>query len=285
MSRPVTVSIVGAGQIGTLLGMALMANPRQRVATVGLYDRDPEVARRALARGAGQRELPDPDTCLESDIVLLAVPVDQIVAWLESYGPALRPGTLVLDTGSSKQRVAQAMRAHLSPAVHGIGGHPIVGTEGAGPEAAVPGKLEGAAFALTPARQDRVAQQRATELAGWLGCRVVLLEPEEHDRILARTSHLPHLVAAALVEVAARLDGEPVPALVGPGWLGATRLAASDPAMVTGFLATNSGQLALALRELVRELERLGRALQAGPGPLEAALTRARCARAELEPG
>ncbi|MGH7608379.1 MAG: prephenate dehydrogenase [Candidatus Dormibacteria bacterium] len=279
------VSIVGAGQIGTTIGRALgRAEPRWGVETVELYDRDPDVVRRALRQGGADRAGPGLAPALDADVVVLAIPVDEILAWLEDNAQGLRPGTLLVDTGSAKREVVRAMARWVAPEVLAIGGHPVAGNESSGPEAADPELLQGAVFALTPVRRDPLAELRARELVEALGARPLVVDASRHDRVMARTSHLPHLLAAALVGVASRLLEEQGPAreLVGPGFRGATRLAASDPGLVASFLCANIAELSQALRELGQELDRLGQALGAGSAVVEAALAQSQAARVLL---
>src|SRR6266700_3720310 len=146
-----SVAIVGAGQIGTMLGMALVA---AGASDVGLFDLDPAVARESLAMGGGHRLLRGVGEALAASTLILAVPVPAIVAFVEEHGPSMRPGTFVVDTGSAKAAVVAAMRAAVAPGVHAVGGHPLCGTERPGPRGARVEALRGATFVLTPVRDD-----------------------------------------------------------------------------------------------------------------------------------
>ena len=251
MSAPFgTVAIVGAGQAGTMLGLALRATGGAREITV--YDRDPETARRSVARGAGDRVSQRLD--LAADVVVLALPVSAIIDVLAGHGAELLAGSLVIDTGTAKARVVAAMRA-LPGGVHAIGGHPLAGTERRGPEGADPAALAGAAFALCPVRDDPEALRLAERLVHATGARPLVIAAEEHDRIVARTSALPHLLAFALARCAARAGD--VTSLAASGFAGATRLARSDPRMVASFLAANPDETRSAVSDLRRELDDL----------------------------
>lgn len=303
-----TVSIVGAGQVGTALGLALRSKGSARVAEVALFDREPAVARASLRRGAGDRVLRRLEEALEADTVVLAVPVPAVVALVARLGPQLRPGSFVLDTGSTKGAVVRAMRRWVPEGVHALGGHPMAGTEVAGPAGARAELLAGAAFALVPVRDDPEALRRGRALARAVGARPVVVDARTHDRTVARTSHLPHLLAAALATVAEAASRGPGAGLRSTGLDGAVRLAGSDPAMVAGFLAANGREVRRALAELQRALERASAALERasaalgggvaslggkgdpdGPGPglrdLERFLERAHLAAARLRDG
>lgn len=285
MSTIGEVAIVGAGQVGTMVGAALLeAGRSEGVGSVALYDADPEVAVASVSLGGGERVLNDPAAVLTADTVVLAIPLTEILAWLEEFGPRVRQGVLLLDTGSAKTAVVAAMARLVPAGVHAIGGHPMAGSEASGPKAASPGALRQAIFALSPCRADQAAVQLATALVRACGARPLVVEAADHDRLVARTSHLPHLMASALAVVAAE-HGADLPLarrLVGTGYRSSTRLAASDSKMVAAFASANRGQLEAALREFRQEMERLEVALAAGPGALEAALGRGRADRALL---
>ena len=249
-----TIAIVGAGQVGTMLGLTLRAAGAAR--EISAFDRDRDVAQRSVALGGAHRVADQLE--LDADAVVLALPVSAIVELLDAHRADLRPGSLVIDTGSAKTRIVEAMRT-LPENVHAIGGHPLAGTERAGPDGADAGALRGAAFALCPARDDPEALRLARELVAACGARAVVMDAAEHDRIVARTSALPHLLAFALSRTSARAGD--ISALAASGFAGATRLAKSDPRMVAAFLAANSGETRAALDDLRRSLDELSACL------------------------
>ena len=276
-----SVAIVGTGQVGTMLGLALRASgvPSEIV----LLDRDAARAEASLARGAGDRVVNDPVEALARDVVVLAMPIPEIVRTLDEHGTRLAPGGLVVDTGSAKAVVVDAMRRTVPAGVHAIGGHPLAGTERAGPEGADPVRLVGATFVLTPVREDAVAVDRGMALARACGALPLVVDAETHDRVLARTSHLPHLLAYALACVAADAgDDALVRALASSGFRDATRLAASDPEMVAGFVGANARELDTAVDELKIALDRLLVYAAEGHDALAQALSRARAARGPM---
>ena len=249
-----TIAIVGAGQVGTMLGLALRASGAAR--EISAFDRDRDVAQRSVALGAAHRVAERLE--LDADAVVLALPVSAIVEVLAAHRAAWRPGSLVIDTGTAKTRIVNAMRA-LPDQVHAIGGHPLAGTERAGPDGADPAALRGAAFALCPAREDPEALRLARQLVAACGARAVVMDAAEHDRVVARTSALPHLLAFALARTAARAGD--VSPLAASGYAGATRLAKSDPRMVAAFLAANADETREAVSDLRRSLDELSECL------------------------
>ena len=249
-----SVAIVGTGQTGTALGVALARSGAAR--EIILYDRDPATARRSLALGAGDRIVGRIEDALRADTVILAVPVSAIVTLVNAHGGSLRPGALLLDTGSTKSVVVEAMRRSVEPAVHAIGGHPVTGTERPGPDGADAAALSGATFALCPVRNDPEALRRARILAAAVGAEALVIDAADHDRAIARTIGLPHLLAFALHAAVRAADGM-TGALAGPGLRGATRLAHSDPAMVAALLAANAPETREAVAELRSALDAL----------------------------
>ena len=275
------VAIVGAGQVGTMLGMALhRSGDEAGVDEVGLLDADRSVAEASLGAGAGHRILDGHLEVLESDTVVLALPVPEIINWLGQFAGGLRRGSFVLDTGSAKLAVVEAMQRAVPESVHAVGGHPMAGTERPGPKGARPDLLEGAAFVLTPVRDDPKAMARGRALAAAVGASPVEMEADLHDRILARTSHLPHVMAFALALVASgtRRDRGLVRQMAASGFESATRLAASDPGMVAGFLSGNADEVRRAILDLEDHLEEILAALATGPEALAPLLSRARAA-------
>ncbi|NNM96408.1 MAG: prephenate dehydrogenase [Candidatus Dormibacteraeota bacterium] len=279
------VSIVGAGQIGTMIGQALTgADQRWGVLEVGLQDRDPAIAAEALALGGGDRVLVGMDQVLVADVIILAIPVTGIVEWIETWGSRVPPGSLLIDTGSSKGAVVAAMARTVPAGAAAVGGHPICGSEANGPAAARQEALRNAPFVLTPVREDGPALTLATRLVQSLGARPVTMAAAVHDRIVARSSHLPHVVAGTLARLcrdSGLVDPSTV-ALLGPGFRGATRLAESDPEMVASFLVANATQVAAAVADLSAELSRLAEALSLGQGSVAEILRDGAAARRDL---
>ncbi len=178
---------------------------------------------------------------LGADIVILATPVRTIVDMLQELGPFLQPGTLVMDMGSTKAEICAAL--DLLPAeVQPIGGHPMCGKETAGFEAAEAGLYLHAPWVLTPLpRTTQTTITLAAELAQAVGARPVVLEPARHDRLVATISHLPFLLASALVHAVAQVgsDDTMVWQLAAGGFRDTSRVAASDTHMFMDILMTN----------------------------------------------
>lgn len=277
MTVPGRVAIIGTGQIGTMLGRALTGLPGRDRDSVWGWDRSPLALRGCLAQGGAQRALSGPRQALGADLVLMAVPVRASLGLIRRLGPEMRPGQLLMDCGSSKAEVVGAMERWVAAGAGAVGGHPICGGTGTGPAAAEPARLLGATFAICPVPGRERAVGPARELVAVLGSRPVVLSAPEHDRIMARTSHLPHLLAAALAELC---RGQQL--MSGGGLRGAVRLALSDPEMVSSFVGANRREVVAAARDLCSWTERLLAMAEAGDAELAQGLAEARGAAVAL---
>lgn len=267
--------VVGLGMIGGSLAMAVANNGN--FGMIDGQDTDARALELAKACGAISNGSPTPEPFLsEPRTIVLALPVDAILDWLDRWGAGLAVGTIVLDVGSTKSEIVASMD-RLPPGVEAIGTHPMAGSEASGIRHARPDLFAGSSWALVEtARTGPAARRAATAIVDAAGARAVFLAAEEHDRAVATTSHLPYLLAAGLALHTAAADG-PTQALSGSGLRDMTRLAASDPAMMAGILATNRANMTGALRSYLDRLTRLAETLeQAAPesgGPTDAGST------------
>jgi prephenate dehydrogenase len=272
-------TLIGVGLIGGSLGMALRARGLARE-VVGVTRVEAGIPP-ARSRGAIDRGTVDPVGGVEgADLVILAVPPDQVVPLARHVMPHLRPGTLLTDVASVKAEIVQSIEALIGPGsgVTFVGGHPMAGNEGQGIAAAEPGLFEGTAYLMTPTpRTPRAGVERLAGLARALGAVPIEMTPDEHDRAVALVSHLPYLVAAALMGA----TGDAVPA-AGPAFLGATRVAGSPVALWAEICRLNRDQIRRALRAFRDELARLEAAIGDGD-KLHALLEAARIARHRLD--
>jgi prephenate dehydrogenase len=249
--------------------------------------RDPETRREALAAGAVDEACATAaDAARGADLVVLALPVRVIPDAARDLAPALAPGTVVTDVGSTKVALTQRVEAVLPAGVAFVGGHPIAGTEESGFAASFAGLYRGARCLLTRgATATPAAVALVRSLWEDLGMQVEEMDVAVHDRILAVVSHLPHVVAYALVNAAARADAG-LPGLLsytGGGFRDFTRIAASHPAMWRDICLDNRDEVLKALDEFLAEAGRLRSLIAAGDGAgLEAAFGAARVVRRSL---
>jgi prephenate dehydrogenase len=274
--------IVGVGLIGGSFALALKdAGAVGRVLGVGRGARN---IRRALdlkiidAAGAF-----DEATFGDADLVLLAVPVGQMRAVMRSVAPLLGPRTVVTDAGSTKQDVVGLARRELKAVLSRfVPGHPVAGTEKSGAESALAGLYRGRKVVLTPIEgTDTCALALAR--AAWEACGASVFEltAREHDAVLASVSHLPHVLAYALVDQVARhKNAKQLFSYAAGGFRDFTRIASSHPEMWRDICLANKKALLAELDRYEGELERVRRILERGDGKaLEALFSGARDAR------
>ncbi len=265
-SRCERVAIIGLGQIGCSLGLAVTrAGSSQAVSG---YDVNPAAASTAWEMGAVTDLCPTLEAAVRNaDIVVLAAPVTQIISLISEVSPLMEPGAILTDVGSAKLQVVEAMdRARGEIGLY-VGGHPMAGREGGGPASALPHLLTGCRYVLCPGPR---TQRRAVELLESfllsLQVRPEIMDPGEHDREVAWTSHLPYLVSAALCLALNRAwDGDPARlSLVAGALQDTSRVAASEPGMAGDYCLSNRENLGEAVRSMVTEIERLLELLKAG---------------------
>ena len=236
---PFAVCIVGLGLMGGSLAQALRQGAG-RPARILAVNRGQAALRSALAGGAIDRGTTDlGEGVAAADIVVLSTPVRTILRLLPEVGRQARPGTLVMDMGSSKTQICAAM-AELPDHVQAIGGHPLCGKETAGYAAASPDLYRGRPFVLCPlARTQPESVAMAQDLARAIGARPVIVEPAVHDRAVAAISHLPYAVASALARTVALEGDELALSLAASGFRDTSRVAGSDVDMMLDTLLTN----------------------------------------------
>lgn len=252
------LGIVGLGLMGGSLALAL----RGRVASLLAVERRPDIRQTALRQGivdAAVEELARDTPPV--DLLVLATPIRAILDTLVRL-PALRPeGCAVLDLGSTKRAVVAAMDA-LPPAFAAVGGHPMCGKETAGLASAAADLFRGQTFILCPGRRTTAAlEATALGLIEAVGARPLVLDAAEHDRLVAAVSHLPALVASALMRAATE---ERQWAVSASGFRDTSRLAGSDPRMMLDILLTNREAILDALTGYETELAAARAALARG---------------------
>lgn len=210
-------------------------------------DRRQESLRRALQDGAVARACSEREIAA-CDIVVVCVPVLRSVSLIQRLKPRMRPGTVLTDAGSVKGEVVRVGQAAAGGAEF-VGGHPIAGTEKSGYAAADPGLFRGKSVVLTPtARNSEEAVRRVEMLWERTGARVLRMDARAHDRVFAYVSHLPHVVAYALVHAVATLDS-PVPlGYSAGGFRDFTRIASSNPEMWKDIVVQNRAEVLRAIR-------------------------------------
>jgi prephenate dehydrogenase len=290
----VRIAFVGFGLIAGSIARSIRANKDAASWTLTGWSPTGEGAGRAAREGVLDRAAATPtDAIAESDLIVLAGPptacLDAMNALAGPWSAALSPDAVVTDVASTK--AALLARADAN-GLRYVGGHPMAGLDNSGYAASRADLFTGRPWVVVPGR---VAQpkdlERVTGLATACGARVVELDAAEHDRAVAGISHLPLVLAAALVEAvvgdatgSARRDWSTAAGLAAGGWRDMTRLARGEPTIGAGIAVTNADALASRLRDLIAVLEDWQTEIERTGGPDEAAIRdRLQVAKARLE--
>jgi cyclohexadieny/prephenate dehydrogenase len=279
------IAIIGVGLIGS--SIARGAREYGAAGEIALYDADPDVRIRAGALELGEMAPTLESAVAGADCVILCVPVGALGGAAAGAVPAMKDGAILTDVGSVKGEAARALQAAADGRIHVIPGHPIAGTEQSGPEAGFPTLFRGAWHILTPVEGNvpgaDEALARLTAFWRALGAKVESMDAARHDRVLAITSHLPHLIAFNIVATAFDMEtveqGEVVKYSAG-GFRDFTRIAASDPVMWRDVFLNNRDAVLECLGRFSEDLAALQRAIRWGDGDtLMREFTRARTIR------
>lgn len=258
-------AVVGVGLIGGSIARAL--RERELAKRVVGVVRSEERVEQALACGVVEEATTDFETaCGGADLVVIATPVGSIARFACMAALHAAPDALVTDAGSTKAEIVSTIDAHWPSDGDGlafVGGHPLAGDHRTGPEAARADLFDGATTILTPSdKTPPAATARITRLWTDMGATVIEMTPERHDELIAMTSHVPHVAAAA---VAATTPHEALP-LAATGWADTTRVAAGSASLWRDILLANPQPIADGLRRLAEELNTYANALDAGDG-------------------
>lgn len=260
---PHKVAIVGLGLMGGSLALAI----KQFVPGVEVLGVDfPEVLESARERGAidaGHPPAGIAQSVRDAGLVFLATPIRTILALIEKVASHMREGAVLTDLGSTKVNICRAAREHVPEEVYFIGGHPLTGCEGRGIENADPFLFQNALYVLTPVNGPDTVTEALAGFLERLGAIVVVLDPETHDRIAAYVSHLPQLVAVALVNLVGKEEG--YLGFAAGGFRDLTRIASSPYGIWEDILQTNAPRIKEALEAFLEELSRLEERIEVGP--------------------
>jgi len=250
-----SVAIVGTGLIGASFGLAL-----RQAGFIGpiLGVSSERALADAVAVGAIDRGVTLAEAAGQAELVFLSQSIGRILDTLRHLDPLLRPGALVTDAGSTKNEIVDHARQFIRRGQF-LGGHPMAGKELRGAAAAEAGLFQGCTWVLTPDEPSELETPAARAFLDWLdriGARLVALDCDEHDRVVAFTSHLAQLASTALASsVGENLSEERHLRVAGPGLRGMTRLALSSYDLWRDILATNTEHIDRALSRYVQKME------------------------------
>jgi len=275
--QDLTVSLVGLGQMGGSLGMALRSRARVK-RVIGVAQR-PEALEQAKVLGAiDEGTLDLASGVKDADLLVLATPVREILRLIPEVGARMKPGAVLTDLGSTKVDVLQTMEG-LPLSITAIGGHPLCGNERPGLEATSVDCYLDAPFVLIPRKgtsPESLAFLESVVVA--VGARPIVIEAGRHDRLVAAVSHLPYLLACALVSAAGEAASRDPLAweLAAGSFRDTSRVASSSVAMAGDFCLTNREAIAGAVRSFQTILSRMASELDSDPAAFLSGLERAR---------
>ncbi len=280
------VALIGVGLIGSSLARVLRRDsPQTRIVACA---RSAETLETVHRLGLADETSDDPAASVAgADLVVIATPLSAYAEIGRRIAPALRDGAIVTDVGSVKGAVIRDLAPLLPGRIHFVPGHPVAGTEHSGPEAGFAELFHDRWCILTPppgTAPEAVA--KVTALWEGAGMRVVTMEAEHHDRVMAVTSHLPHLIAYTIVGTATELGQDlqsEVVAYSAGGFRDFTRIAASDPVMWRDIFLENREAVLELLQRFSEDLTALQRAIRRGDGEtLHKWFTRTRAIRRSI---
>jgi len=258
------IAIIGMGLIGASIARA---SRRAGLATVMAgYDADPaamaDVAALALVDDVADSAAA---AVADADLVIVAVPVGAVGAVAETIIPHMKPGAVLTDTGSTKRSVLRDVAPHLNETIIWVPSHPLAGTEHSGPQAGIAHLFDGRYWIVLPLDAPESKLLEFESFVTGLGSVVERMTPDYHDKVLALTSHLPHLIAYTIVGTAVDLEQQlknDVIRFSASGFRDFTRIAASDPVMWRDVFLNNDEAVLEMLQRFSEDLSYLQRAIR-----------------------
>lgn len=273
------ITIIGVGLIGA--STALAARRGKLAGHITACDADPDAVETSRKLGFADEVVADPQQAvIDADLVIMAVPVGAMGALAASIVPAMKPGAVLTDSGSTKRSVLRDVDPVISDDIHWLPSHPLAGTEHSGPAAGHAHLFDGRYWILVPRDvPDDVLVRFESFLTG-LGSVTERMDADYHDKVLALTSHLPHLIAYTIVSTAVDLETQlknDVIRFSASGFRDFTRIAASDPVMWRDVFVNNDEAVLEMLQRFSEDLSYLQRAIRWGEkDKLETLFTRTR---------
>ncbi len=280
------VALIGIGLIGSSLARALRRdNPATRIVACARRSETLATVRRlALA----DETTDDPAQAVEgADLVVIATPLSAYAEIAKRIGSVLQEGAILTDVGSVKEAVIRDLQPHIPERVHFVPGHPVAGTEHSGPESGFAELFHDRWCILTPLPETaHEAVAAVTRMWERFGMRVVTMSADHHDKVLAMTSHLPHLIAYTIVGTATNLEESLKSEVIefsASGFRDFTRIAASDPVMWRDIFLNNREAVLEIVQRFTEDLTALQRAIRFGEGDkLQELFTRTRAIRRSI---
>jgi len=238
------ITIIGLGLIGGSLAKAL--RERLGVSDITAIEKDSETINKAVNDGSISRGFTAPNKYVwNSDIIFLCTPVKQTIEYITAISDKVAPGCIITDVGSTKEKIIECVNNLPTPPCF-IGGHPMAGAEKEGYQASSSHLFENAYYILTPSKSTtKVATDYMLQIIQGIGGIPILIDACTHDKIAGAISHVPHIIASALVNMVRELDAGDgrMQMLAAGGFKDITRIASSNPGMWENIIASNSGHI------------------------------------------
>lgn len=239
------IAVIGVGLIGGSLGMAIK-NAELANQVIGIDINQDNLKQAEKLQAIDVSTTSNYDVLSDVDLVILAASISSNISILKNIKPYLKEGVIITDVGSTKNNFVDVCEEVLSSQGYFIGGHPMAGSEVAGVKGADPYLFENALYILTPTEKtNQEALEKLQNLVIRIGAKVFIISPQEHDLIVASVSHLPHLIAATLVNTVAKIQQDHPDTLLmaAGGFRDTTRIASGSPDLWRDICFNNSHQL------------------------------------------
>jgi prephenate dehydrogenase len=259
------IAIVGVGLIGGSIGLALKSKAETRIRITGI-DSCQRSIEEAIRLGAIDDGGVTPAAAALADMVFLCTPVLQIRSVVQSLLPVLKPGTIITDVGSTKRQVVEELKKFIPPDIVFIGGHPMAGREKSSITAADKDLFQDKWYIVSSGIHAAAHHyDQLKDIIHLLGAKIVEIEPDTHDHCAAYVSHIPHVAAAALVNLLKHgHDPGSIARMIGGGFRDTTRIASSNADMWADVCITNAKPIMQGLSELQSALQEVIEAMETG---------------------
>jgi len=246
------ITIIGLGLIGGSIGLGLKNNPgaKGQIAVIGIPRRQETIAKAVELGAADEGTLDLAAGVKDAEIVFICTPINLILPTLRKISRQLKPGAIVTDVGSTKEIIVKQAEKLMPKGTYFVGGHPMAGKEKVKLEAAEADLFQGKTWILTPTRKTNPrAVQTIRRLVGQLGGKIIQMDPKTHDSVVAGISHLPLLVAAALVNAVSedKINRNKMKNTAASGFRDTTRVASGDPELGVDMFTANKKAVLKAL--------------------------------------
>lgn len=258
------IAIIGVGLIGGSIGLA--AKKKKLTSKVIGIGRSELSLKKALKKKAVDEISLDKSKVKDADLVIIATPVGKIVSLVKELIPYLKKGTIITDVGSTKREIMDDIHKFLPQGISFMGGHPLAGSEKNGVEFADSNLFEKSICFLIPYNNQNATKpfKKLKSFWGKLGANTIIISAEEHDFLMAGISHLPHIIAVALVNSMSGVKWrkKDITEFAGQGWKDTTRISGGLPEVWFDILSSNRSNLLIFMEKFNKELERIRKSLE-----------------------